>query len=394
MRKSFLIVLLIINVSVIFSQEKEKKWELNGYVKDMQTVIVGDFKENWITDNMLHNRLNYKWYPHEHFNLVLEMRNRLIWGELISMESILPDSLLLFRYTDFINNENGFLDVSDNLIHEKSVVLHSVLDRFYFDYSAGKFQIRAGRQRINWSQTFVWNPNDLFNNYSFFDFDYEEKPGSDAFLLQYYTNASSQAELAVKANSEKEITAAALYRFNKWSYDLQLITGVLNQNDFVIGTGWSGQVLKGGFRGEICLFQPLENFSDTTGIVALSVGYDYTFNNSLFLQFETLYNSNGSSDREFNLQELYYRPVSAKNLSMNELNFFVMTSYAFTPLLNGSLSAMYSPNDNSVYFGQGLTLSISNNFDLNSSCQVFISDQNADAGGKGAFFFIRFKYNF
>lgn len=394
MKTIFTVIIILVSISVVSAQKKEKKWELNGYVKDMQTVIIGDIKENWITDNMLHNRLNFKWYPNENFNLVLQMRNRLIWGELLSMESLVPDSMLMFKYSDFINDEKGFLDVSDNLIHEKSVILNSALDRFYIDYTIGKFQLRAGRQRINWAQTFVWNPNDLFNNYSFFDFDYEEKPGSDAVRIQYYTGASSQAEIVAKANSENEITAAALFRFNKWSYDFQFLMGFLNEKDFVIGTGWSGQVLKGGFRGELSLFQPLDNFTDTNGIVALSVGYDYTFNNSLFLQFEALYNSNGSSDREFNLQEFYYQPITAKNLSLNEFNFFGMASYAITPLLNGSLSAMYSPNDRSLYFGPGANASVSNNFDINLSCQAFISDQKAGAGGKGAFFFLRFKYSF
>ena len=33
----------------------------------------------------------------------------------------------------------------------------------------------------------VWNPNDLFNAFSFVDFDYEERPGSDALRIQKYT---------------------------------------------------------------------------------------------------------------------------------------------------------------------------------------------------------------
>lgn len=393
--KNLLLIILFVAFYLSFSaQEKEKKWELNGYVKDMQTVIIGDLKENWITDNLIHNRLNFKWYPTDNFNLVVEARNRFIWGELLSMESLVPDSMLMFKYSDYIDTDNGFLDVSDNILQEKSFILHSALDRFYFDYTKGKLMVRIGRQRINWAQTFVWNPNDLFNNYSFFDFDYEEKPGSDAISLQYYTSESSQFELAVKANSDDKITAAGMYRFNKWNYDIQFLGGYLNEQDYVIGTGWSGQALKGGFRGEMSYFQPKDNIADTTGIFVASLGYDYTFKNSLFLQFEALYNSNGSSERTFNLQEFYYQPLSAKNLSLNELTFFGMATYPITPLISASFSGMYSPNDKSVYMGPAGTFSVSDNFDINISAQAFLSDADVAAGGKGAFVFMRMKWSF
>lgn len=121
----------------------------------------------------------------------------------------------------------------------KSYVLNIAIDRLWLDFTHKNFQATLGRQRINWSQTFVWNPNDLFNTYSYFDFDYEEKPGSDAVRLQYFTSASSKAELLVKAGKDKKVTAAALYRFNKWKYDFQGLAGIfnpLNNMVFVIPT--------------------------------------------------------------------------------------------------------------------------------------------------------------
>ncbi len=92
-----------------------------------------------------------------------------------------------------------------------------------------KFQVTLGRQRINWGQTFVWNPNDIFNAYSYFDFDYIERPGSDAVRLQYFPSSSSVAEFAVKVDDENDITAAGLYRFNKWGYDIQFLAGLCQQ---------------------------------------------------------------------------------------------------------------------------------------------------------------------
>ena len=69
----------------------------------------------------------------------------------------------------------------------------------------GNFRQGSDRQRINWGQTLVWNPNDIFNAYSYFDFDYIERPGSDAIRLQYYPDYSSAIEMAVKADYENKI---------------------------------------------------------------------------------------------------------------------------------------------------------------------------------------------
>lgn len=32
----------------------------------------------------------------------------------------------------------------------------------------------------------AWNPNDWFNTYNYFDFDYEERPGTDAIRVRVY----------------------------------------------------------------------------------------------------------------------------------------------------------------------------------------------------------------
>jgi hypothetical protein len=114
----------------------------------------------------------------------------------------------------------------------------------WFQYTNEKLQVTAGRQRINWGQTFVWNPNDIFNTYSYFDFDYEEKPGSDAVRVQYFLNPTSAFELAAKLDRQNKATIAGLYRFNKLNYDIQFLSGITDEQDFVAGAGWSGQILK------------------------------------------------------------------------------------------------------------------------------------------------------
>ncbi len=132
--------------------------------------------------------------------------------------------------------------MSWNITSGTSYVLNTMIDRAYVDFTAGSLQVRAGRQRINWSQALVWNPNDLFNTYSFFDFDYVERPGSDAVRVTYSTGPSSAAEAVVKLNSENEVTAAALYRFSILNTDFQFLAGETDEELFTAGMGGSGAI--------------------------------------------------------------------------------------------------------------------------------------------------------
>ena len=154
----------------------ERKWVLNGYVKDLVTFnIVKDnpiLGDEVLIDNLVHNRINFKWYPTANFSAVLELRNRLFHGDLVK---ILPN------YSEFIDVNNDFFDLSANVVDRNNVVLHTMIDRLYIQWNKADWEVKLGRQRINWGTNLVWNPNDLFNAYSFFDFDYEERPGADAF---------------------------------------------------------------------------------------------------------------------------------------------------------------------------------------------------------------------
>ena len=184
-----LMVLFLFASQINIAQDnvpKQRTWTLNGYVKYMQTISFQEIDKDWVTDNLLHNRLNFDWGISNNLTFNAQMRNRIFYGETVSG---FP------QYPEIINQENGYLDMSWIVFEGKSVFMQSTFDRMFLDYNINKFQITVGRQRINWGQTFVWNPNDLFNSYSFFDFDYEEKPGSDAVRIQFYPSYSSKFDL-------------------------------------------------------------------------------------------------------------------------------------------------------------------------------------------------------
>ncbi len=366
----------------VFSQEGDGALEFNGYLSNMQSSMIPNWDGYWITDNTIHNRLNLKWYISESFRTNIEVRTRFIYGESIKT---IP------YYAKLINNEQGWFDLSANLFKGKSYLLHTTIDRLWLDFSKGNLQIRAGRQRINWGQNLMWNPNDIFNAYSFFDFDYIEKPGSDALRIQYFTGVSSLAEAAIKVDHNNDITAAGLFRFNHWNYDIQLLGGILNSEDYVAGIGWSGDIRGAGFRGEFTYFHPAEHCSDTSGFILFGLSADYTFKNSLYLLAEFLYN--GYDLSILNFSEFYFMPLSVKTLSFTDYSIGLQIAYPFTPLFNGNLAVIYFPSMDAFFSGPTLDLSLKENLSISLIAQYFNGEfinQREDLG----FGFIRLKWNF
>jgi len=265
-----------------------------------------------------------------------------------------------------------------------------MVDRMWVDYTAGKFQVRAGRQRINWGQTLVWNPNDLFNAYSYFDFDYPEKPGSDAVRIQYYTGNSSDIDLAVKIDSAKKITAAGRFLFSAFDYDIQLLGGVLEGDDLVGGAGWSGHIGGAGFRGEFSWFHSLKNSHKEEIIMSLSG--DYSFKNSLYLSAEFLYSNIDYNYADFG--SFYFLPLNVKNIAFTDYNLMLQLSYPFTPLLTGTFSGIYYPSLDGFFFGPSLEYSLLDNISLSFFLQHFQGEFSSGQTDKLTFGFLRFKWNF
>lgn len=339
-----------------------KNWSLNGYLVEMPSVIFQKWDDVRITDNLVHNRLNFRWNNrNNNLNAVIELRNRLIIGKSVE---IIPG------YSKMIGADNGLFNLSSNLLNGKNYILNSKIDRAYIDYTKNKFEIRLGRQRINWGQCFTWNPNDIFNSYSFFDFDYQERPGSDALRLQYYVSTTSAIEFAIAADKDGNITSASLYRFNKWNYDIQFLGGIYKNRDLVIEAGWSGNISGASFRGEMTYFHPKNNFADTTGTFSISLGSEYSFKNSFTLQGELLYIS-GRTSKIASFYDYQNIGLNAKNLSFTDLSMMIQGSYPVTPLLDFSLALMYFPNIDGIYVGPSVNYSVSDNINLSLIGQSF-----------------------
>lgn len=364
MKKTVIIpaILIILNSALLSQEEKPKFFELNGYLTTMQSAMFDSISGPFVFDNLIHNRLNLKGYVNDHITLAVELRNRLFTGDMARTGNI---------YSEMIGTDPGWIDMSWNLVTKNSFFFNTTIDRLWLDLNFEKIQVRVGRQRINWGQTFVWNPNDVFNAYSFFDFDYIERPGSDAVRIQYYPTSSSAVELAAKIDSEDDVTAAGLYRFNKWGYDFQVLAGYSNSSDILAGAGWSGAIGSLSFRGEGTWFRPLENFSDTAGTTIITAGIDKIFDDNSMVQAQVMYCNNPLELTDFT--SFYNGNLSAKDLSFSKFSAFGQFTWAANPLLNIGISAMWLPDLKGYFTGPSLDYSIAENLDFSLIWQHFNS---------------------
>jgi hypothetical protein len=339
-----------------------------------------------LSSNLIHNRLNFRWFAGNNFTVALEARNRLYSGQIIRDFPF---------YKDFIDKDPGYPDLSFTVASGKSWFLHTVVDRAWVELNKGKWQITGGRQRINWGINLVWNPNDIFNTFDYFDFDYEERPGSDAVKIQYYTGVTASAEMVYKIQqrdpeNKTVSTFACRYRFSKFRYDFQFLGGRM-PDDYVLGGGWSGDIKGGGFRGEVSWFIPKE--TDNREALVATISGDYTFRNSLYAHTAVLFNSLGKTGRA-GTREFFDMNVSVKMLSHARCNLFGQLTCPFTPLLSGSLSGIVNPSDVSSFISPALTYSLGNNLELMLTGQLFFGDEGTEYGELGKAGFGRLKWAF
>ncbi len=338
------------------------------------------------TENTIHNRFDLDWYINDNFTFNVGLRNRIIIG---NNAALIPD------YSDYLGRDYGYFNLSWTWADEKSWIGLSQFDRVTIDYAVGNLQITLGRQRINWGQSFVWNPNDLFNSYSYFDFDYEEKPGSDAVRMQYYLGETGKIEFSASLNFEKKVTSAILYKFNTHGYDIQLLGGVYTGSDYVIGGGWSGSIGGGGFNGEITYYHPINKNSKSNGTPLATIHYDYTFSNSLNLQFEALYNGFGADDISGGLEDIIFMDLGPTNLFPTKIAFFGSGGFDLSPLARVNLSGMYGPEGNFMYVGPTITYSVSDSMELAAIGQYFsMKIEDETIANSGSSIFLRLKWAF
>jgi len=382
---------------------QESPFELGGYVKNLASYQQGTFagvpSNSGRFQNTVQLRLNFAWYAAENITAVMQSRHLLVYQKNIKQGS---------AFLDLFSGSPYYFDLQKTFVDENDVQLRSEIDRVYLDWNWQSLQVTVGRQRIAWGSCLVWNPTDLFNPFNILEFDYEEKPGTDALHVQYYLGAVSQIDLAVSpGRREQDVIYAARYFFNTGDYDFSMIAGWQKQS-LRLGAGWAGQIWDGGFRGEFLYSRPhiaydpaqflpqpapvpLPEKKITKSYVTIALSYDYSFRNSLYWHMEYLYNGLGTTG---DAAARRLETLITGELTPARHSVFQELAYNFTPLWRGDVFVIYNPDDHSWIAAPSLQYSLSENVELYVLAFPSKGVKDSEFGTLPSWYFVRMKYSF
>jgi hypothetical protein len=262
--------------------------------------------------------------------------------------------------------------------HSRAVLY---VDRLNAGRSSGKADVTVGRQAINFSQAWFWNPLDIFLPFNPEAFDRSYKPGVDAILADFSSGAYTSFTLVAAAGNRLVIVPddrgglqvkAEDYLEDPWygsalmgrarttwrHWDLTLQLGKV-YGGYQAGAGFSGEVGPLGLRGEATWFNAAEETTillpdaggtepRTAALVedyaSLVVGMDHRFESSLYLNAEYFYNGAGEEE-DYLLSAARIATGGTTNLGVHYGGF--LASYEFHPLVTGQLSWIHSFTDSS-----------------------------------------------
>ncbi len=222
------------------------------------------------------------------------------------------------------------------------------IDQLFLTLSAGRFDLRAGRQPIGLATCFYFTPNDFFAPFAAQNFYRVYKPGVDAARLDLRLGELSQLSLitalgyaadpagangyagAADGGGGSTIArAAATFARFEWA----LLGGKI-KDDTVIGGSLQGELFSWlGLRAE-----GHRRESVAAAWTEIAGGIEHRFPNSLTVRYEHFHNGAGAfSPAAYRLGSPY---------PGREYGAFGF-SYEFTPLLTGQLLVLANWNDGS-----------------------------------------------
>ncbi len=341
--------------------EAENSWDLDGYIRYMASYSIPENQSNTL-DHLIHNRINFEYRFLPRWRINVGMRNRALWG----------DALDIAQYPEFVALDSGYFDMSKNW-QQDNTIINTQLDRLYISWQQDSWRGQIGRFRMNWSMNTIWSPNDIYNAYSIYDFDYEERAGTDAIMLSKALDFANGIDLVYSPARKPEKNNISLRYFaNRSGWDYQVIAGRASW-DFVLGSGFATDIYEAGLRGELSWFDPIDSVSqgklkERTMVGSLEADYSFGGTRSWLGRVALLYITEPQQAQS----ALAYLnlPLDAKTLSFTKHTAYADMSFDFTSLNRLTASVSYY-DDGSFFSGLSSRYSLANDWQLLTVVQSF-----------------------
>ncbi|HPI92668.1 MAG TPA: hypothetical protein PLT09_12910 [Deltaproteobacteria bacterium] len=291
-----------------------------------------------------------------------------------------------------------------NWVDDHDVRVFFTADRLNVKHTFSSVDLTLGRQAVNFSQAYFWNPLDVFVPFDPSAFDRDYKAGVDALRMDINLGSFSSltvvgapgrkldigygsegAEVRAEGFGDDLWYASALmarYRTTLSDWDISLQSGKV-YGGYQAGAGCSGEAGPLGLRGEAAYFsargestavipdagypgglRPVDLVEDHFSLV---LGADHRFDSSLYLNIEYFFN--GAAD-DGDLAKGVLRTAIGETLSLSEHLAGIQVSYEFHPLMTGQASWIFSLSDASSLISPTMIFSVADEADFIAGAMV------------------------
>ena len=277
-------------------------------------------------------------------------------------------------------------DIETNLHHYGSGEVFGRIHRFNLGYADTKHHIVFGLQKITMGVGRIWTPTDLFNPRNPLALKPDQVYGT--FALSYTYALGELSEVMGVAAKRKDgsykyggriksnvgVADIALDLFS--SNDARMIAYEIEGNLFDTGIEWRSE---GGYFKDKLLDKA---FYQTI------LGLDYGFRNGVTVMTEWIHSS-----KTYTFNEIFTHQESTLSNNRFLSSDYVGASafYDFNLLLNGSVSMIYSPEDQSIFAAPILEYSIDDDTSIAIGALLYQGKSDSEFGSVDNSYYIRLK---
>jgi hypothetical protein len=279
----------------------------------------------------------------------------------------------------------GIVDLSWKILSNDDVEWRHEIDRLSVHARFDRADITVGRQAIGWGVGLLWSPLDLLAGFSPVQIDREYRTGIDAARILMSLGPFTEVEAVYAAFDRPFADQAAALRWRTTLAESNADVGLLAGNffaDAVLGAFVSGELGGAGLHGAL-------NFTHHYGerevgprdFVRLDVGADYRFAHDVTAVGEYYFNGWGATDpADYAGRFLSDRVARGEifNAGRHYLGFLV--DWEAHPLLHLLARGQWNLTDPSAQVGPALTVSLSDEAQLDAGAYFSLGDGSTSTG--------------
>ena len=342
----------------------DRTWKLSGSYLNLYThsrTLVPPAEPFALDLNRL--RLKLEGNPLEQIGVDVQYDNELLLGSYLNTE----------QYALTKDRGEATFDLQKDYVTRDELTARHSLYRAVVTWSAGRTDVKVGRQRIPLGTGFFWSPLDLLNPIDPLRLERDYRAGADAVLVEQKLGAIGRfaGMYAPSSDRVRSVTAGYVHG-NVRGTDYSMMAGTFRGDD-VLGVDFATSRGGLGIRGEATATRA----SDQAHYVRALLGTDYGFANSLTLTVEAYYNGRGTADPE---RYDFEGQLAGRVPNVGRFYGGVAVSYPITPLWKVSNYTVLNLDDRSSVLWPRLEWSARANLDFVGGIQVFGGPQRSEYG--------------